>query len=98
MPKVWNKRDPRCPRDAIYVGRPSKWGNPYSHLKNAAVNWQYRTATRKEAIALYEKHLEANPALKAQAQAELKGHDLICWCAPKLCHADILIRIANEET
>ena len=27
--KVWNKRDPNCPKDAIYVGRPSWWGNPY---------------------------------------------------------------------
>jgi len=27
--KVWNKRDKNCPKDAIYVGRPSKWGNPF---------------------------------------------------------------------
>lgn len=36
MPKVWNKSDPNCPKDAIYVGRPSKWGNPYKIGKDGA--------------------------------------------------------------
>jgi hypothetical protein len=27
--------------------------------------------------------------------AELAGYDLVCWCAPKLCHADILVLAAN---
>ncbi len=26
-----------------------------------------------------------------------KGHDLLCWCAPKRCHAETWICIANEE-
>ena len=28
---------------------------------------------------------------------ELKGKDLVCWCAPKSCHADILLEIANAR-
>lgn len=31
------------------------------------------------------------------ALSELKGKNLICWCAPLECHADILLRLANEE-
>lgn len=29
MPKVLNRRTDTIPPNAIYVGRPSKWGNPY---------------------------------------------------------------------
>ena len=29
MPKVLNKRTDTIPPDAVYVGRPSKWGNPF---------------------------------------------------------------------
>jgi hypothetical protein len=28
---------------------------------------------------------------------ELKGKDLACWCAPKQCHGDTLIILANKE-
>jgi hypothetical protein len=26
---------------------------------------------------------------------ELRGKDLVCWCAPKPCHGDVLLRLAN---
>jgi hypothetical protein len=26
----------------------------------------------------------------------LRGKDLVCWCAPKRCHCETLIRLANE--
>ena len=28
-PKVWNTRAPHVPAEAVYVGRPTKWGNMY---------------------------------------------------------------------
>jgi hypothetical protein len=31
------------------------------------------------------------------AKRELKGKDLVCYCAPLACHGDVLSRIANEE-
>ena len=34
-----------------------------------------------------------------EIRAELAGKDLACWCAPgKMCHADVLLRVANRET
>ncbi|WP_436298090.1 DUF4326 domain-containing protein [Variovorax sp. LjRoot175] len=33
----------------------------------------------------------------AAAKAELRGKDLVCWWAPEACHADVLLRIANED-
>ena len=36
----------------VYIGRGSKWGNPYSHLESSKA--QYKTKTRAEAINRYE--------------------------------------------
>lgn len=76
----------------VYVGRPSKWGNPYSHLDGTLA--QFKTATRKEAIEKYREYLLSNPELMA-CIGELRGKVLGCWCAPKSCHAEILAEIAN---
>lgn len=84
-PKVVNKRQ-ALSRSALYVGRPTKWGNPF------VIG---RDGTRAEVIAKYEANL--SPELRAMAREELRGWDLACWCAPLACHADVLLRIANEE-
>jgi hypothetical protein len=71
----------------VYVGRPSKWGNPF---------FIGRDGTREEVIAKYRAYLDKNVVLKAQAQRELKGKMLGCWCAPRACHADVLAEVANS--
>jgi hypothetical protein len=70
----------------VYVGRPSKWGNPF------VVG---RDGTRMEVIARYERWLVAQPELLA-ALPELAGKTLGCWCAPKACHGVVLGRLASE--
>jgi hypothetical protein len=30
------------------------------------------------------------------ALPELRGCDLVCWCAPLPCHGDVLLRLASE--
>ena len=30
------------------------------------------------------------------ALPELRGKDLVCWCAPLACHGDLLLRLAGE--
>lgn len=79
----------------IYIGRGSKWGNPFSHLKNSSA--PYPVDTREDAIRAYENWLLEQPELVAAAKKELKGKVLGCWCKPLDCHGDILLRIANEE-
>jgi hypothetical protein len=90
------KRVVHCKRDPfdVYIGRPSPWGNPFSHLPKSAA--RYRCASREEAIARYEAWLMAQPELVAKARRELRGKVLACWCSPKSCHGDVLARIANE--
>jgi hypothetical protein len=51
--------------------------------------------TRTTVIALFEQYLLNSPELLAQL-GELKGRDLMCYCAPKACHGDILLRLANK--
>lgn len=89
-PRVWNKRNKancraEIPHGAVYVGRPTKWGNPF----RAGVH-----GTRVEVIALYRQHLISSPSLYG-ALGELRGKHLVCWCAPKACHADVLLELAN---
>lgn len=85
MPKVLNKKHNAT--EGVYIGRPSIWGNPYEIG---------RDGNRREVLARYEIYLELHSELREKAKAELKGKDLICWCAPLACHGDILLKIANE--
>jgi hypothetical protein len=89
MPKVWNQRDPATPPGAVYVGRPSIWGNPYQ---------MHREADRLTVVEQFRHWIldPANGALLQRARQDLRGKDLVCWCAPKACHADILLALVNE--
>jgi hypothetical protein len=86
MMTVLNKRD--ADSRGTYIGRPSKFGNPFVIGTHG---------DRAQVIAKFEAYIRARPALMAAAKAELKGKDLVCWCAPLACHGDVLSRIANEE-
>lgn len=89
MPIVYNKHN--CGpliqmSQAVYIGRPSKWGNPF------VIG---RDGTRDEVIAKFEQYLFGNPELLAAVMSELKGRDVMCFCAPAACHGDVLVRVAN---
>jgi hypothetical protein len=75
-------------RHHVYIGRPSKWGNPFVIE---------RDGDRAQVIALYERWLLQNEALMA-ALPELHGLVLGCWCAPSACHGDVLVRLANASS
>jgi hypothetical protein len=92
MPKLWNRGRGSWPAEAVYIGRPSKWGNPFSHLPDTLA--AYRVATREEAIASYEAWIRTQPHLM-RALPTLRGKDLACWCTPLACHGDVLMRLAN---
>lgn len=48
------------------------------------------------ALIAYENHIRRTPELW-DALEELEGFDLFCWCVPKPCHGDILIKLLNEK-
>ena len=92
MPKrVQRKRTKgwKTPEGAVYVGRPTKWGNPFSIYECGGGDYG-----RGAAIACFRHNL--TDAQKEAARAELRGKDLMCWCPlNKPCHADVLLEIAN---
>ena len=78
--------------DNVYIGRPekgltSKWGNPH-RLKI------YKR--RKTVVNLFQKYILRSDHL-LNSISELKGKVLGCWCAPKLCHAEILHKLAGNR-
>jgi len=70
----------------VYIGRPSKWGNPFEIGKDG---------TREEVVEKYRQWIKTQPDLLKDLP-ELKGKILACWCAPKLCHGDVLEEMAND--
>ena len=89
MCKVLNARKvgKRSSATQLYIGRPSKWGNPFVIR---------RDGSRADVIAKYRAWIVAQPALM-NALDELRGRDLVCWCAPFACYCDVLIDLANRR-
>ena len=84
----------------VYVGRPSQFGNPFSHKEGTIA--QYKVASLEEALKKFEEHFMASPRLHEAARKELTGKVLGCWCRPKggfkgkyLCHAQFLAAWLN---
>ena len=71
----------------IYIGRGSKWGNPFIVGKDGS---------RDEVISKYEAYLMSHPTL-TQDLPELIGKTLGCFCKPKACHGDVLKRMVEDE-
>lgn len=80
----------RMPAGAVYVGRPTKWGNPY--------HWQRMRGTevvlmRARVVRMYA---QKPPDAALFEIEELRGKDLACWCPlDEPCHADVLLEWAN---
>lgn len=78
------------PPDAIYIGRGSKWGNPFVIGEHG---------TRDQVCNMYAEHMDnriRQGTLTLQELAELHGKDLVCFCAPARCHGHYLKRKAFE--
>jgi len=80
--------------DYVYIGRPSKWGNPFTHLRTNT-KAEFVVATREEAIAKYESYLLGRQDL-LDSLHELKGKKLGCYCKPDSCHGDILKKYVDK--
>jgi hypothetical protein len=70
----------------IYIGRPSKWGNPFEIGKDGS---------REEVLQKYKKYILKRPEL-LEMLPQLKNQTLGCFCKPKPCHGDILIELLEE--
>ena len=85
MCKVLNTHQAGIPANAVYIGRGSKWGNPFRIGPDG---------DRAAVIAKYERWLAQQPH-RCRARDDGRGRDLVCFCAPRPCHGDLLLRLAN---
>lgn len=83
----------RMPEGTVYVGRGSKWGNPYRAGDDNLT-----------AVRMFREFLARAPlgpdgeSVYDDIQHELAGKDLACWCQlDQPCHADVLLDLANPE-
>ncbi|WP_458459947.1 DUF4326 domain-containing protein [Pseudobutyrivibrio sp.] len=76
----------------VYVGRGSKWGNPFTHMEGTQA--QFLVSSREEAVEAYREWILEQTELVA-CLGELKGKVLCCYCHPKPCHAHVLAELAD---
>lgn len=86
LPRIHNRKNVGIPSGAVYVGRGSPFGNPFKIVGGR----------RDKCLVKYREWLLTQPELISRIKQELKGKDLVCYCAPLLCHAEILRGIAND--
>lgn len=95
----------RKPANSVYVGRPGKWGNPYtvgSRHKFRDVDggeeFEGTIVDDKGAVSFFRKYAVERSQREPDWLKPLVGKNLLCWCKPgALCHADVLIELANPD-
>ena len=85
MPKILNKRS-AAPATGMSVDRGTEWGNPFI-MKSER--------DRDKVCAQFEAYARWRLTIEPEWLLPLRGQDLACWCAPKRCHAETLLRLAN---
>lgn len=83
MPKVLNKHRDVIPRGSVYIGRGSPWGNPFK----VGID-----GNRDEVINRFRVEILPNLDLRP-----LHGKDLVCFCAPKKCHGDVIMEVLYAQ-
>lgn len=81
----------------VYIGRPSKWGNPFTHHADKDTLAEHIVPTRRDAIEKYREYILFGEGKHLMDDLhELKGKVLGCWCKPKSCHGDILVELVQK--
>lgn len=82
------------PDNTVFVGRGSGWNNQFQF-----------EGSPEAAYEVYKNALEQNLKVARPKLYPLTGKNLMCWCPLTYadgrrypCHADILLKHANEET
>lgn len=83
------------PANMVYVGRPTKWGNPWK-VGMARLPESTPVATVQESVDIFKDWASDSLFGIGRHVPELSGKDLACWCRlDQPCHADALLELAN---
>lgn len=98
--KGWKVESPNG-LPVVYVGRGSRWGNPFVVGKDGDLESVLDKYYRQ--LIPYQKHSDGLTACLISEsnvmdiKKALAGKNLMCWCRLDCkCHADILLKIAND--
>ena len=88
------------PAGAVYVGRPTIWGNPFRPGDELAFPYADVhgpvVLDRPHAVEVFASHARTTSGYAMLARLRLADRDLCCWCPlDQPCHADILMELAN---
>jgi len=81
-----------CPKTGII----SKWGCPFTIIKDRPTLAKEVVESKEEALAKYKEYVLASPELMA-ALDELEGKVLGCFCKPEPCHGDVLLELLGQK-
>ncbi len=91
----------RMPPNTVKVDRSTRWGNPYK------LHGDGYPMTAEVAVGMFSSLLAGGEGWVmrdrltdiSDVRQELRGKNLACWCSlSEPCHADVLLRLANEDT
>lgn len=104
MIKVVNKKTHKSTFNDYYIGRPSIFGNPFTHLKQNT-KAEFQVETREIAIEKYKDWFDFKYKTDSKFKiefdelvkiAKVEDVNLVCWCKPLSCHGDIIKQKIKE--
>ena len=87
----------RMPSNAVYVGRPTPWGNPFRVSDGDCPHpdcgpRSHPPISPEQAVAAFRRWLTGMLRVEPEYLEPLRGKDLACWCPlDQACHADVLL-------
>jgi hypothetical protein len=84
----------------VYIGRPSKWGNPFTHWPDGTTLAKHVVEDREAAVNAYREWITNGDGKHLLNDLhELKGGKILgCWCKPQACHGDVLLELLDKLT
>ena len=97
------------PENTVKVDRTSRWGNPFRvgevyvrrRMAPGGGERSNIVVDREHAVRLFRRFTARKDTYRVHAVEHLRGRNLACWCPlpkpgePDICHASILLEIAN---
>lgn len=83
--KVVNRKPNGVPEGAVYVGRPSIFGNPFRIGPDGD-----RLAVVEKYRSYFNARIKADMRFRVAVEKLRTAEALACWCAPMPCHAYVI--------
>lgn len=83
MSVLYNRNIDTVPDGAVYIGRGSRYGNPFVIGMDG---------NRDQVCDKFER--DVLPTIDV---SDLRGRDLVCYCTPLRCHGDAILQKANAH-